>query len=128
MPGLAGQILNYRGVKIVTGAVSGATKNRYLATIKTMLNECTDLDWIDRVPKLTKCHEPKRRVRCESPEIIVGFLQGLRLEWMRDAAIVAVATGMREAKLFSLTAAQVSLAQSSAHVIGTKSGRPRAVP
>ncbi|CAJ0718252.1 Tyrosine recombinase XerC [Ralstonia thomasii] len=110
------------------GTVSGATKNRYLATIKTMLNECMDLKWIDHVPKLTKYHEPKRRVRWEPSEIIVRFLQELRLAWMRDAAIVAVATGMREAELFGLTVAQVSLAQQSAHVLDTKSGRPRAVP
>ncbi|EPX97256.1 MULTISPECIES: tyrosine-type recombinase/integrase [Ralstonia] len=110
------------------GTVSGATKNRYLATIKTMLNECMDLKWIDHVPKLTKYHEPKRRVRWEPSEIIVRFLQELRLAWMRDAAIVAVATGMREAELFGLTVAQVSLAQHSAHVLDTKSGRPRAVP
>lgn len=110
------------------GAVSGATKNRYLATIKTMLNECLDLKWIDHVPKFAKYHEPKRRVRWEPPEIIVCFLQALELSWMRDAAIVAVATGMRQAELFSLTVAQVSLAQHSAHVIDTKSKRPRAVP
>jgi hypothetical protein len=59
------------------GAVSGATKNRYIATIKTMLNECLDLKWIDVVPKFTKYHEPKRRVRWEPPEIIVRFLQAL---------------------------------------------------
>ncbi|MBM5643591.1 tyrosine-type recombinase/integrase [Burkholderia pseudomallei] len=110
------------------GTVSGATKNRYLATIKTMLNECMDLKWIDHVPKLTKYYEPKRRVRWEPSEIIVRFLQELRLAWMRDAAIVAVATGMREAELFGLTVAQVNLAQHSAHVLDTKSGRPRAVP
>jgi integrase len=110
------------------GAVSGATKNRYLSTIKTMLNECLDLKWIDHVPKFTKYHEAKRRVRWEPPEVIVRLFSALELAWMRDAAIVAVATGMRQAELFGLTAAQVSIAQRNAHVIDTKSKRPRAVP
>jgi len=110
------------------GPVSGATKNRYLATIKTMLNECMDLKWIDHVPKLTKYHEPKVRVRWEPQESIVKLLQALRLDWMRDAAIVAVATGIREAELFGLTVIQVSVDRQSAHVVDTKSGRPRSVP
>jgi integrase len=49
---------------------------------------------------------------------------------MRDAAIVAVVTGMRHSELFGLTPSQVDLAQSNAWVTheGAKSKRARAVP
>jgi site-specific recombinase XerD len=47
---------------------------------------------------------------------------------MRDAALVAVATGMREEELFTLTASQVALLQCNGHLVKTKSGKPRNVP
>lgn len=49
-----------------------------------------------RVLKFPHYHEPDVRVRWEPPEVIAALILALRLEWMRDAAIVAVATGMRE--------------------------------
>lgn len=47
---------------------------------------------------------------------------------MRDSAIVAVATGMREAEVFGLSVAQVSIARRSVHLEKTKSDYPRSVP
>ncbi|MBU9164232.1 site-specific integrase [Burkholderia multivorans] len=49
---------------------------------------------------------------------------------MRDAAIVAVATGMRESELFGLRVTQVDLAQRNAWIThaGAKSKRARPVP
>jgi hypothetical protein len=73
--------------------LAGATRNRYIATIRRMLNLCADWEWIDRVPKLPKYHEPKVRVRWEPPETIAALIQALTLPWMRDAALVAVSTG-----------------------------------
>lgn len=65
-----------------------------------------------------------------SPEVIVTMINALRLPWMRDAAIVAVATGMRESELFGLTPSQVDLAQCNAWIThaGAKSKRARSVP
>jgi integrase len=110
------------------GPLSNATKNRYLATIKTMHNECVDLEWISHVPKVKKRKEPKERVRWEPQGVIKRLIERLRLSWRRDAVLVAVATGMRESELFTLTAAQVNLALRAVYLEDTKSGYSRAVP
>lgn len=114
--------------KYKKGPVSNATRNRYLATLKTMLNECVDLKWLDHVPKIKRSKEPKCRVRWEPQEAIRCLINSLHLPWMRDTAIVAVATGMREEELLTLTVAQVNLELRSVHLDKTKSGYRRAVP
>lgn len=110
--------------------LTGSTRNRYIATIKRMLNLCEGWEWIDRVPKMPRYYEPDVRVRWEPPQVIAALIKALRLEWMRDAAIVAVATGMRESELFGLAPAQIDLAQCNAWITheGAKSKRARAVP
>ncbi|EIF28968.1 site-specific recombinase XerD [Burkholderia sp. Ch1-1] len=110
--------------------LTGSTRNRYISTIKRMLNLCAEWEWIDRVPKLPRYHEPDVRVRWEPPEVITALIQALQLPWMRDAAIVAVATGMREGELFGLTRSQVDLAQHNAWITheSAKSKRARSVP
>jgi len=74
-----------------TEPLTGSTRNRYVFTIKRMLNLCEEWEWewIDRVPKLPRYHEPDVRVRWEPPEVIAAFIRALRLPWMRNAAIVA---------------------------------------
>ncbi|SEA66115.1 tyrosine-type recombinase/integrase [Paraburkholderia sartisoli] len=113
-----------------TKPLTGSTRNRYVSTIKRMLNLCAEWEWIDRVPKLPHYHEPDVRVRWEPPEVIAALIQALRLDWMRDAAIVAVATGMREGELLGLTPSQMDLAQHNAWITheGAKSRRARPVP
>jgi integrase len=110
--------------------LSGATLNRYISTIKRMLNLCFAWDWLDRVPKLPKYQEPKVRVRWESQETISALIQAMSLTWMRDAALVAVSTGLRESELFGLTPANIDLAQRNAWIAHdrAKSGRARSVP
>ena len=110
--------------------LAGATLNRYLATIKRLLNLCAAWDWLDRVPRLPKYHEPKVRVRWEPPATIATLIQAMTLPWMRDAALVAVSTGLRESELFGLTPAHIDLAQRNAWVghDQAKSGRARSVP
>ncbi|WP_232452997.1 tyrosine-type recombinase/integrase [Burkholderia ubonensis] len=105
-------------------------RNRYVNTIRCMLNLCVEREWLDRVPKLQRFEEPDVRVRWEPPEVIVKMINTLRLPWMRDAAIVAVATGMRESELFSLRISQIDLAQRNAWIThaGAKSKRARSVP
>ncbi|ANN76785.1 tyrosine-type recombinase/integrase [Bordetella flabilis] len=111
-------------------ALKGATLNRYVSTIKRMLNLCAEWEWIDKPPRFPAFIEPKKRVRWEPPEVIYELVQALRLPWMKDAAIVAVATGMREGELFGLPPRQVRLTQRTAWVAhdDAKSGRGRTVP
>lgn len=120
--------------KIVKGKplrpLAAGTRNRYINTIRRILNLCVEWEWIDRVPKLQRFEEPDVRVRWESPEVILKMIEALRLPWMRDAAIVAVATGMRESELFGLRTSQIDLAQCNAWIThaGAKSKRARSVP
>ncbi|WP_186083795.1 tyrosine-type recombinase/integrase [Burkholderia gladioli] len=110
--------------------LSGGTRNRYVNTIRRMLNLCHEWGWIERVPKLHRFEEPDVRVRWESPEVIAKMINALRIPWMRDAAIVAVVTGMRSAELFGLRVSQIDVAQCNAWITheGAKSKRARSVP
>ncbi len=120
--------------KLVNGKpakpLAPGTRNRYVNTIRRLLNLCHEWGWIDRVPKLQRFEEPDVRVRWETPETIAKMINALRLPWMRDAAIVAVVTGMRESELFGLRVSQIDLAQSNAWITHerAKSKRARAVP
>jgi integrase len=110
--------------------LTGSTRNRYIATIKRMLNMCVEWGWLETVPKMAHFHEPDVRVRWETPEVITGLVKALHLPWMQDAAIVAVSTGMREGELFTLTPSQIDLRRRNAWVTheGAKSKKARSVP
>lgn len=110
--------------------LASGTRNRYVNTIRRLLNLCYEWGWIDRVPKLQRFEEPDVRVRWEPPEVIIAMIKALRLPWMRRAAIVAVATGMRESELFGLRRSQLDLPQCNAWITheGAKSKRARSVP
>lgn len=120
--------------KIVKGKpvrlLAPGTRNRYINAMRRILNLCVEWQWFDRVPKLQRFEEPDVRVRWEPPEVIVKMIKALRLPWMRDAGIVAVATGMRESELFGLRTSQLDLAQCNAWITqaGAKSKRARSVP
>lgn len=110
--------------------LSGATKNRYLATIIRMLSLCAAKEWIDKVPKIPKYWEAEVRVRWEPPEVIKVLIGALRLGWMRDAALTAVATGMRQSELFGLKPNQIYLDTATAHITHdqAKSKQARSIP
>lgn len=110
--------------------LTNGTKNKYLTTIRRMLNLCYRWGWIDRAPYLPRYTEPRVRVRWESPETIQALISALNIPWMRDAAWVAVMTGMREDEIFSLLPHQVSVANRSTWVeaADAKSGESRSVP
>ncbi|MGU7816428.1 tyrosine-type recombinase/integrase [Burkholderia sp. AW49-1] len=110
--------------------LAAGTRNRYVNTIRRMLNLCVEWEWIDRVPKLARFEEPDVRIRWETPEVIATMINALRLPWMRDAAIVAVATGMRESELFGLRVSQIDLVRRNAWITHAeaKSKRARSVP
>lgn len=110
--------------------LKAATKNRYLATIRKMLNVCAKAGWLDKTPKLPQYTEPRVRVRWEPPQVISSIINHISLPWLRDAAIVAVATGMRESELFGLQPSGTSIERRSAWVSHdqSKSARARSVP
>lgn len=113
-----------------TLAIKPATKNRYLSTIRRILNLCVEWGWISRTPKLSKFHEPDVRVRWESRAAIVQLIRALPVDWMREATLLAVSTGMRANEILSLTWDQVDLVRGNAWVTHgmAKSKRARSVP
>lgn len=107
-----------------------ATRNRYLASIRRILSLCVESEWIHAAPKLSAAMEPKLRVRWEPKPVVNALISALRLPWMRDVAIVAVSTGMREDELLSLLPSDVDIDRATAWVRAenAKSGRARSVP
>ncbi|TFL14170.1 site-specific integrase [Pusillimonas caeni] len=110
--------------------IKPATRNRYLATIRKMLNVCVEAEWLEKAPKLPQYVEPRVRIRWEPPHIIAKIIGNISLDWLRDAAIVAVATGMRESELFGMPPSGVNVEHRSTWVShdDAKSARARAVP
>lgn len=110
--------------------LSAASKNRYLATIRRILNLSVQWGWLSAAPKLGAFKEPKRRIRWEPQPVIAALIENLRLPWMRDVCRVAVATGMREDELLGLLPADVDLKRATAWVRAetAKSGYARAIP
>ncbi|NHC62908.1 tyrosine-type recombinase/integrase [Paenalcaligenes suwonensis] len=110
--------------------LSAASKNRYLSTMRRILNLANQWGWIAKTPHMERYDEPSKRVRWERQNVISALINALHLPWMRDVCLVAVATGMREDELLSLLPMDVDLQQSTAWVRAenAKSGYARAVP
>lgn len=107
-----------------------AAKNRYLATIRRILNLVMEWEWIDRVPKLKAFEEPDVRVRWEPPAVITQLIQAISQDWLKEVALFAVSTGTRADEILSLAWSQVDIVRRTAWVThsGAKSKRARAVP
>lgn len=107
-----------------------ATKNRYLATIRAMLNMCVTWGWITSAPKLPNFSEPKKRIRWITREEAAALIHNIPQQWLRDACILGFATGMREAEIYGLQWNQINESAGSAWVGSdqTKSGRARSIP
>ncbi|WP_323011533.1 site-specific integrase [Castellaniella sp.] len=107
-----------------------ATKNRYLATIRTMLKMCVTWGWITKAPHLPILDEPTRRVRWITHDAAANLITAVPQTWLQDACILGFATGMREDELYGLEWPQVNFKNRTAWVEGeqAKSGRARSVP
>lgn len=110
--------------------VSQNTKNRYLATIRTMLNLAHRMDWIPRTPVLSNYREPAVRVRFLTKEQAREFIAAIAEQWMRDVARFALATGMRANEILTLRWDNVDMARAVAWVDASnaKSKASRSVP
>lgn len=110
--------------------LSPATRNRYLATVRTMLNMCETWKWVSRAPKLIDEPEPAVRVRWIHHEEAARLLACISQNWLRDIAGMALATGMRAGEITALQWHQIDLVRKHAWLGAdqTKSARARAVP
>lgn len=110
--------------------VSPATKNRYLATMRRILNLAVEWGWIPKAPKVSRFDEPEVRIRWEPKPVIISLLRAISMEWLREVALFAVSTGMRADEILSLRWAQVDVPRSNCWVTHgrAKSKQARAVP
>ena len=91
--------------------VKGATVNRYLTTLKSILMSAYDREWIERVPKIEMLPESKGRTeyltRDEYNKLIMA-LSGVTRQIVKFAAF----TGLRAGNIFNLKWYQVDLRMS----------------
>lgn len=113
-----------------TVALSGATQNRYLATISVMLSLAQELEWIDSSPKIKRFAESKVNVRWITVEQAQALVSNISQDWMRDIVRFALATGCRAGEILALDWNDVDLDKKRAWIIASnaKSGHGRAVP
>lgn len=109
---------------------SQTTKNRYIATVRALLNMCEKMEWLDRAPVLSNYREPALRIRFLTRPQARHFIAALSQDWMRDICRFALATGMRSAEILTLTWEKVDLKRATAWVSAdaSKSGAARSVP
>lgn len=109
---------------------SASTKNRYIATIRALLNMCEKMQWLDRAPVLSNYREPALRIRFLTRPQARAFIEALSQDWMRDICRFALATGMRSAEILTLTWDKVDIKRATAWVSAdtAKSGSARVVP
>lgn len=88
---------------------SGPTANRYLALIRAILRKASnEWEWIDKAPQVKLYKESKRRVRWLTPEQANCLLSELPMH-LRDPALFALSTGLRQANVLKLAWEQVDL-------------------
>jgi integrase len=112
-------------------AVSNSTRNRYLATIRAMLNDAAGpWEWLDRAPKLEDLPEPSKRIRWLAPTEAQRLLAAINTDWMRDATEFGFMSGLRQANILGLEWSQVDLAKRRVwiHPDQAKARKPIGVP
>jgi len=110
--------------------VTPATRNRYLSTIRRMLNLCREWGWIASVPVLRAQKEPKVRIRWITRDEALRLLGAISRDWLRDIVAFALATGMRAGEILNLQWSDVNLSRRMAWVTAdkAKSGKARGIP
>jgi len=110
--------------------LTGASKNRYLATLSKILHDARKRGWLTAVPYIRKHSESKGREFYLTEAQAQSLLRQLGEGWMFDVCAFALNTGMRAGEILSLEWSQVNLERRivSIHPSQAKSGHGRAVP
>jgi len=104
---------------------SSSRANRVLALIRAILRKSEmEWEWLEKAPAVRLYREPKHRVRWLTPEEFNRLLRELP-EHQREAAIFAVATGLRQSNVMKLEWSQVNLDGNTVWIYGdqAKAGR-----
>lgn len=111
--------------------LSTATRNRYLASIRGMLNDAAeDWEWIDKAPSLKTSDEGDSRIRWITQDEARRLIDVITVAWMRDMVIFSLATGLRQANVYGLEWSQLDLVKRRAwiHPDQAKAGKAIGVP
>lgn len=106
------------------------TANRYLALVRAILRRSRDeWEWLDKVPKVRLYKEAEGRERALTPEEAKRLLHELPPH-LRDMALFALLTGLRQANVLGLEWGKVDLNRGHAWVASSasKNGRPISIP
>ena len=113
--------------------VTPATRNRYLAAIRSLLNYAYKWEWIDAVPRLPAIVAEKNSrntwaTKEQAAQLIARLESGCRETAL--AARFALATGLRAANVFGMLESEINLATRTAVVPEEKfkGGRTHIVP
>lgn len=110
---------------------SGATINRRLQHLNTMLKLALEKDWIRKVPKMPKRKENKHRIRwmTDAEELAVtNKAHQLGYVDLRDLIIVGVDTGFRRGELLAFQSSDFFNGLLHLHHGATKNDDARSVP
>lgn len=110
--------------------LANATQNRYLSTMRRVMNLAKQAHWIDVVPHLSRKRERKVNIRWITQTEADKLLRALSLDWMKDVCQFALLSGARANEILSLTWDKVDLDRSNAWVTNdlAKSGKARSMP
>ncbi|QWF18578.1 tyrosine-type recombinase/integrase [Lysobacter capsici] len=107
-----------------------ATVNRYLAVVRAVLRRAQLVwQWVDRIPKVQLQRELHRRIRWLTAPQAQRLLSELP-EHQRDAALLALSTGLRHGNVVGLEWSQIDLPTRRLwiHPDQSKSRKPITVP
>lgn len=110
--------------------LSGATINRYIATIGRIMNVALESGWISSVPVVKLRNESGIRIRFLTQDEARRLVKSINQDWMRHLVIFALGTGMRQGEILQLKWSDVNLDNRMCWVKAenAKSGHARAVP
>lgn len=118
--------------KRVMGKRSGASVNRYLATLSAcMAYAVKPLGWLERNPveRVSKSKEPPGRVRFLSDDERVRLLEACRPHAdLYLAVVLSLTTGARQGEIMGLQWPQIDFARKVVTLHQTKNGERRALP
>ena len=109
---------------------TNATRNRYLAFIRSILNACVkEWDYLDSAPTIRLFKEPKKRIRWLRPHEADRLVSALP-QYIAELVIFSLCTGLRKSNVLSLEWSQIDLKRKVAwyYPDETKSGYALGVP
>jgi len=120
----------FRGKQRKGRKASGATVNRYMALLRSMLKAMEQQwGWISKAPKVPMYPEPEKEVRWLLPDEFQPFYEALPA-WQARCAAFALETGLRAGPIKRLEWAQIDLPNRVAFVriSQSKNKKPLRVP